>query len=436
MKVLSLSTTDIGGGAAKAAFRIHQGLRALGVDSRMVVMDKQSGEFHVHELNRWKRLRGMTLGKLEALWVAGHKYCDRSALFSPAFLSANPDFSMEEWRPDLVHLHWINGGFLSTRGLSKIEVPVVWSLHDMWPFTGGCHYDQGCGQYVHRCGACPSLGSSREKDLSHRIFLSKARLFAGKRNIYPVASSNWLADCAAASRLMAGLPVSVIPTGVDITTFKPLDQATAREILGLPQDRTWALFGALHGTKDPRKGFQLLEQVMQRFDPSTLGWLILGESAPPSLPQDGFSRFFAGRLRDEVSMALWYAAADFTVLPSLQENLANMGLESLACGTPVVAFDLGGNPDMIDPLSNGYLAREMDLNDLAAGIQWGLHMAGNPGVRDRARLKAVRCFSHLRTARHYEELFRKILEHPSDQRVAPPRIRVSTAIEYNKLSLT
>ncbi len=327
-------------------------------------------------------------------------------MFSPAWVPATGLVKrINSSDADVVHMHWVNGGMLRIEDLKSITKPIVWSLHDMWPFTGGCHYDEHCGRYSSHCGACPVLDSSMEKDLSYRIFERKRKAFGTMAPMTFVGLSNWMAECARESRLLEGHSVVQLPNPIDTNVFKPVDQRVARDILGLPLDRPLILFGAVNATADPRKGFEHLSKALDELPSGSVELAIFGSSRPLVPPRLGHPMHYLGRLNDDISLSLLYSAADVTVVPSLQENLSNTIVESLACGTPAVAFSIGGNPDMIDHLHNGYLAKAFDPSDLAIGIRHILDQRAQGQFHTNARAVAVERFALERVAQRYLQLY-------------------------------
>lgn len=324
--------------------------------------------------------------------------------------------TMERINPDIVHLHWIAGGFVPIHSFRALRRPLVWTMHDMWTFTGGCHLDDGCSRYVSRCGACPQLGSSREHDLSRLVWWLKARSWRHVPLVI-VSPSRWLANLARSSGLLHRSRIEVIPNGLDLHAFKPLDKHFARRALGLPQDGQLLIFGAMGATEDRRKGFDMLLQVLQRLRVSmrdTLRVGVFGGAASQSSPDIPFPMHFLGRLHDDASLALLYSAADVMVVPSKQENLANTIMEPLACGTPVVAFNAGGTPDLIDHKVNGYMAAPDDAADMAEGVAWVLRdIERHRVLSTEARSKCERNFNIVQVADQHLELYVDLLSAPS-----------------------
>ncbi|MBV9174157.1 MAG: glycosyltransferase, partial [Chloroflexi bacterium] len=319
------------------------------------------------------------------------------------------------------HLHWLSTGFVSIESIGKLDGPVVWTLHDMWPFTGGCHYSGECTAYSVACGACPELKSSHSVDLSRLVLLRK--LAAWKRlNLTVVAPTAWLARRARASRLFGSRPVEVIPLGIDTSTYRPVPIPLARELLGLPQDAKVVLFGALGG--DYRKGRDLLDAALARADQSRatgdLQLIVFGSAGTTRSSDASTTRTrYLGHLTDDLSLAVAYSAADVMVVPSREDNFPLTALEALACGTPVVGFDSTGLADMVDHCQTGYLARSFDPDDLWRGIQWVLEDdARRRALAQQARDKAVRDFAIEKVAMAYRNLYQRVTS-ASASRLAP-----------------
>lgn len=414
MKVLILSSFDIKGGAARAAFHLHQALRKIGLQSSMLVQQKFSDDPWVHCMIPAK---GAWLADirtfLDAVPTKWHKGKMRS-LFSPAWLySSRLVRKINESDADIVHLHWINNGFLRLEDIAKIEKPLVWTLHDMWAFTGGCHYDAECGKYNQSCGACPVLGSSNPKDLSSRVLRRKASAWENTA-LTILATSNWLADCARSSTALGNCNVQVLPNSIDDGRYKPIDRTTARKAFGLPLDKKLILFSAVSADKDHRKGMRYLLPALEKVISSNHGnqiqTIILGASEFDENKAQELNAHYIGYLNDDISQVLLYSAADLVVAPSLQENLSNTVMESLACGTPVVAFNIGGMPDMIEHQVNGYLVDGMNANNLSEGIAWVLADDGRLDELSLAARKSVlNRFGMEQVGHQYEALYQNIL---------------------------
>lgn len=376
IKPLLISASDINGGAARAAYRLHQGLQNIAVDSQMLVQNKQSDDYTVIAPER-KVSKG--IGKLkptlDSLPLQLYPQRDRST-YSVQWLPDNLAAQVAQLNPDIINLHWINAGYMQIETLAKFKKPIIWTLHDMWAFTGGCHYNKDCTNYTESCGACPQLYSNKEKDLSNWVWRRKAKAWKDL-NLTIVTPSHWLADYARKSSLFQNLRIEVIANGLDAQVYKPIDQKIARNLLNLPLDRKLVLFGAIKSTSDRRKGFHLLEPALRKLSEdknhkNDVELVIFGASPPSEVPNLGLPIHYLGRLNDDIALALLYSAVDVFIAPSVQDNLPNTVMESLACGTPCIAFDIGGMSDMIEHQQNGYLAKHFDIDDLVRGITWVL----------------------------------------------------------------
>lgn len=414
MNLLLLNTYDNQGGAAIATYRLHRGLRAIGINSNLLVQVKDSDDSSVTgPLARSQKLIAFVRPYLDQ--AATHLYRGRNkVLFTPARLPERLACRVAAFNPDIVHLFWVSNGFLRIESLKKFKRPIVWTLHDMWPFTGGCHYDDECGRFRESCGNCPVLHSERERDLSRSVWERKRVSWEGVP-IVVVATSHWIADMARSSSLFRDRRIEVIPNGLDTDRYKPIDKATARTVYNLPQDKNLVLFSAFSAISDKRKGNQFLVPALEKM--ARAGWgsraelVIIGASRPENPPDLGMQVHYMGHLHDEISQVLLYSAADVLVAPSMQENLSNTVMESLACGTPVVAFNIGGMPDMIDHQINGYLAKPFESDDLAEGIMWVLENSGRRGLlAQRARQTVLERYALKTVADRYLALYQSLLK--------------------------
>jgi len=412
VNILHLNFYDTEGGAARAAYRLHSGLQERGLESRMLVLRKSSDDPSVTRLpGGLGGLFAHSLSLLDHLPLRLHPARQRTP-WGVGWFPHGLAGQVRRLQPDVVHLHWVSAGFMPIRALAKFRHPIVWTLHDMWPFTGGCHYAGDCTRYQESCGACPMLGSSTERDVSRWMWRKKRKHWAGL-DLTIVTPSRWLADCARASSILRDTRVEVIPNGLRLDRYRPVEQRLARELLGLPTDRKLVLYGAVRATSDARKGFTHLQAALQHLaadrQADGVEAIVFGASTPANPPDLGLRTRYVGHLHDDVSLALLYAAADVFVAPSLQDNLPNTIVEALACGVPCVAFDVGGMPDLIDHRRTGYLARPFDSADLAAGIAWVTQHGGWEELSRQAREKAEKAYGLERMARRYSELYQELV---------------------------
>jgi len=416
MKVLHLSTTDIKGGASRGSYSLHKALVRSGVDSLILVADKSSDDFTViNAYTKSQKFFNQVKSKIEQINVNNYlNKASNSSLFSAPWIPRDMENQITKINPDIIHLHWVCGGFLSPETLQKFRnIPIVWTLRDMWAFTGGCHYSQACDRFQNSCGNCPILGSEVDNDLSKKIWTQKQRAWESL-NITIVGISHWLTDCARTSSLFRNKRIELIHNALDERIYKPISQKIAREILNIDQDKNIILFGALNALKDERKGFMYLVQALKKLSEQGLGetaeLIIFGASAPKDSPQLGMKTHYLGVLQDDVTLALTYCAADVMVTPSLEEAFGKTAMESLACGVPVVCFDTTGLKDIVDHKINGYLAECFSAHDLAQGIAWVLEDKVRwRSLSQRSREKVEAEFTLKIQADNYLSLYHRLI---------------------------
>lgn len=413
MKVCLVSQSDGKAGGFAAAYRLHQGLRQSGVNATMIVEDKQRDDFNILSpkskiAKGWAKLVP-TLDALPLLLYPQRESGNYSVQWIPDTVSAR----IARIAPDIINLHWINAGYLQVENIAKFKKPIVWTLHDMWAFTGGCHYNGECDRYTKSCGSCPQLHSNSDWDISRLLWQRKAKAWKHLKNLTIVTPSAWLAKQARASSLFQGLRIEVIPNAVDTQIYKPVNKKIAKHLLGLPSDKQIILFGASNATGDRRKGFHLLLPALQQLSQShkqQIEIVVFGASQPSNPPDFGFKTYYLGKLYDDISLSLIYAAADVFVAPSIQDNLPNTVMEALACSTPCVAFNIGGMPDLVDHRQCGYLAQPFIVNDLAHGIYWVLE---NPErhwqLAKNARKKVENSFTFRIQSNRYLEIYNQAI---------------------------
>jgi glycosyltransferase involved in cell wall biosynthesis len=417
MKILLLNTSDLEGGAARAAFRLHKGLQKVGLESQMLVQSQISDDSAVISPNSSLEKEMMHLKAiLEGLPLKLYPSRQRTN-YSLQWLPDRIPKKLAAIEPDIVNIHWINGGYLQIETIAKFNRPIVWTLHDMWAFTGGCHYTQDCDRYTSSCGACPQLNSKSDWDLSRWIWQRKAKAWQNL-NLTIVTPSHWLAKCAGNSPLLAKSRIEVIPNGLNLNVYKPLDKSLAKNLLGLPQNKHIILFGALWATSDRRKGFHLLLPALQKLSQSpcqnNFHVVVFGASQSETPLDVNFPVQYLGVLHDDISLRLAYSAADLTIVPSTQEAFGQAASESLACGTPVVAFNSTGLQDIVEHQQNGYLAEPFEIEDLARGITWVIEDSQRyVRLCDRAREKAEREFNIELQASRYQTLFQEVKDSPN-----------------------
>jgi len=409
MRPLILSTHDLFGGAARAAYRLHRGLCDHGIDSRMLVQYAKSKDPSI------LRPESKYDIAMSYIWPSIEKFITPSTqqrLFSPAWVPNGTVKNIFQSGADIIHLNWISSAFVSIKSLKKLAYPIVWTLHDMWPFTGGCHYDSDCGKYREICHHCPQLRPTPPIDLARKVFQNKISAWKDL-NLTIVSPSQWLAKEAGKSTLFKDRRIEVIPNGLDIGLYKPIEKKEARSIMGIPLDKKIILFGAMGATSDKRKGYLQLKHAIESLSHTKLKHeieiMIFGEDKTGLFQLFGFPVHYTGKLYDDISLAILYSSADVYVAPSLQENLSCTVMESLACGTPCVAFNIGGMPDMIKHKVNGYLSIPFDTNDLANGIEWVLNNNIDNSQSINARNTACKNYNIDNISQKYIDLYRDLL---------------------------
>ena len=402
MNVLLLNTYPQGG-AGVACRRLQSALRESGTTANLLTASDVG--------NRWRfyaeRLSFLPFER------------DKSVRFSFSLANFGKNIAQHPLvrEADVLHLHWVNQGFLSLkniRQLAELDKPIVWTLHDMWAFTGGCHYSQGCDHFKNECGNCPFLKKPADGDLSNRVWNRKRQFFP--KNIQFVTCSEWLAEVAQSSSLLRDRPVTSIPNPIDTTIFKASGEAERRAFhaeKGIAPDAKVLLFAAMKVSEE-RKGFRFLLEALQilktQHPDFQIEILVLGKAEAESLAALPYPAHALGLVSEQADLARIYGSADVFAIPSLEDNLPNTVMESLACGTPVVGFQTGGIPEMVGHQKEGFIAPQGDSQMLAEGIHW---VTGNETRLENLRLaawqKVEQNYANETVARRYLELYNQLL---------------------------
>lgn len=409
--ILVVNTFEKNGGAARAAYRTFLGVKRVYPGAHYLNLVKEQLRTDISGRYHWS-LKGLLATRLASLdRIPVMRYPNRQPVtFTPAFWANPLRVPLSRFNAKLVHLHWLASSLLRVEELGRLEVPVVWTLHDAWAFTGGCHYAGDCDAYRKQCGTCPHLGSSRDNDLSRALWKRKREAYS-RMNLTVVSPSRWLANLARQSSLFAERRVEVIPNGLDTDVFKPIENRVAKAYLGVDRAHPVLLFGAQWLT-DRRKGGDLLCDAIARLDfPCTL--LTFGEGKLPLAVNERVVVRELGTLSDEISLVMMYSAADVFLCPSREDNLPNTVVESLACGTPCAAFDVNGLPEMIEHRKTGWLAKAFDPADFATGIKWLATHPSPERLREAARDKALAEYSLSVMTERYARLYADLLGHPA-----------------------
>ncbi|MCC8425261.1 glycosyltransferase family 4 protein [Mucilaginibacter sp. UR6-11] len=419
MKISLINTSDAGGGAPAACLRLLKALTGQNVDARLLVQYKKTGDEHVTAIvNSFvTKLKAQLDFLRERIpFILFHEK-DKSVRF--AFSTANVGTDIVK-NPlvagaDIIHLHWTNSGFLSIADLKRLVdtgKPIVWTLHDMWTFTGGCHYSGTCNHFINECGNCPFLRDAGDNDISHSGWLRKAALYAGAKNITFVTCSRWLAGVAKQSSLLKDFRIESIPNPIDINTFLPKDKAAARRQRDIDPSAKIILFGAAN-INDRRKGISYLVEALHILkagypQSEKTEIVIFGKNNHFDVSRLPFKVHELNLIRSQDELADIYSMADVFVTPSLEDNLPNTIMEAMACGTPVVAFNTGGIPEMVDHQQNGYLAGFKSATDMAKGLHEILNAVNAAELSAGARQKVLDNYTNENVAGQYINLYQSI----------------------------
>ncbi|QLG48923.1 glycosyltransferase family 4 protein [Natrinema halophilum] len=419
IQVLHVSSYDKKGGAARAMTRLHAGFTGSDIDSRVLVQIKQGTNSSVIG-------RDSTVGSAlsHARYYINHlpllpvylRGGNITGKFTPVWLPDGIGNNAEIERADLIHLHWV-AGYLEPGTLVEIDSPLVWTLHDMWPITGGCHYNQECDKFAMTtgCGACPQLDSEAPNDLARRQFKRKRDAWRDCE-IHFIAPSEWMADRVRESTLFESPDVTVIPNAINTDFYSPVSRQSACRRFDLPAGKRVLMFGALNSTTDDRKGYtelvEALEFIAAHNDTDDFCIAIFGAEGP--LSKDSVLQKFEtknlGFLTDDELVSA-YSAADIVVVPSKVESFGQTASEAMACGTPVAAFDTSGLRDIVDHKQTGFLAPPNTPTALAEGIRWLCDDTNRlKTLGENARYRAVRQFSTDVVIAQHQRLYRRLLK--------------------------
>lgn len=410
IKILHIVAGGLGGGAARGAYWLHLGLRELGVNSKILTNSKVTlGDENVTTILKTKKskIENMVRSQLDGLPVLFYKN-RKKIIFSTGFIGLNFTKTKEYKEADIIHLHWINGPFVNVKDLSKIDKPIVWTMRDMWPFTGGCHYSLNCDKYKIGCGNCPQLNSNKSFDLSRWVLNRKKKYLPKSMKI--VGISHWLSDEAKKSELFRDFDVKTISNNINSNDFFAIDKNIAKEILGIKTNKKIILAGST-SLKDFYKGFDKYLDAIGQLDKDKYFLCFFGNLDKSVVEKLGFEYKSFGFLYDTVSLRLLYSASNVFVAPSIMDAFGKTLAESMACGTPVVCFNATGPKDIVTHKIDGYFAKPYDATDLANGIEWVLEDSIRWKQLSRnAREKVIKEFDMIKVAEKYKDLYENILK--------------------------
>ncbi|MAL17442.1 MAG: glucosyltransferase [Balneola sp.] len=411
MNVTHLVAGNLNGGAAKGAYILHKGLLNLnqGIQSKILTNSRVTfNDPTIVTINNSKIdwIKVAIRGKIDNLPTRLYRNKEKT-IFSTGIFGY--DFTKHELyqKADIIHLHWINDGFVNMKHLNHVKKPIVWTVRDMWPFTGGCHYSMGCNRYTTGCGQCPQLGSSYENDLSKYVWKRKSKYIP--ENITAVGISPWISEKLNESKLFNNKAVKSIFNNIDCDEFFPVDRDFSKKALKIDTNKKLILVGA-QNPGDYYKGFNKFIDSLKSLDPHKVHLIFFGNLNQNIVEKLNFEYSSFGFLNDSISLRLLYSAADVFVAPSLMEAFGKTIAESMACGTPVVAFNATGPKYMIDHKKTGYLAEPYNPTDLAKGIEWILNDADNILLAKSARNKALKNYDVSIIASKYIRLYESIIK--------------------------
>lgn len=365
MKVVHLSTTD-SGGAYKATRRISESMQSCGIQSEILIRTKTYRD--TNGIDYFSNDFSRIISKIKNV---GNLLLSEGEIVSDYFgtdITKHPLVS----EADVVFLHWVNS-FVSYDVVDKLQFlgkPIIWVMHDMWLFTGGCHCDQYCGKYELGCGNCPLLKKQIENDISKKNFTRKQKMFHNG-NICIVGPSKWIVSCAQNSLITNRQRIERIPNPIDTRKYHPLDRK--KELYNkysLDGKKKIILYGAMNAVGDKNKGFTYLKEAIEKLDKNKYQLVIFGNRTEDLEIKELISTRFLGYIHEEENLIELYNLADVFVCPSQQENYPNSVLEAQACNTPVVAFSIGGITDIVEHKKTGYLCSYGDTDAMARGIEY------------------------------------------------------------------
>jgi glycosyltransferase involved in cell wall biosynthesis len=410
MKILHINHTDSGGGAARAVYRLHKSLNKMKIRSVMIVNKSNLKEkLIVGESTLLHRFLVKFRSKLVRLLVR-MQITKNPINHSPSIFSSKLVKKINSSDADLVNLHWVQNESLSISDISKINKPLIWTLHDMWAFCGAEHLSwDNRWKYGY-------FKNNRPKhefgfDINRWTWQRKKKYW--KDPIQIIAPSNWIGAHVKNSSLMSSWPMEVIHNPINTDFWKPSNKMLSRKILGLPKHSLLLLFGAVYGDKDHHKGFDLLLDALGKLksNPITkkLELVFFGKYNHKNYEKINFPIHNMGYIKNDKILRALYNAANGVIIPSRQDNLPNNGLEAHACGVPIIAFNTGGLADIIEHNKTGYLAKTFDTKDLAKGISWVLNKKNKILLGRNARERAIEKFSQQVVIKQYQSIYEKVL---------------------------
>ncbi|WP_345954870.1 glycosyltransferase [Mucilaginibacter sp. PAMB04168] len=422
LKVVHINTYDGNGGAGRACLRLNKALLAENIDSKVIVHYKFGKNPLILTFNSTAVQKAYTAATIVLERIIAKRLLKplKRTPFSFTWFGRSVINHPDVKAADVIHLHWVNHSFLNPKHLAELatlDKPIIWTFHDSNGFTGGCHVRYTCDHFVRQCGYCPLLKKADADDASHKIWQQKHDAYQQlKFNV--IAPSNWMLNSVLVSSLMQDKPAIQIPNTLETDVFKPADKVWAKEQLGLPKDKFIFLTGFMPSRKDLHKGtsylLESLELLKEKLGVSAdkVELVVFGNRNAKDVPEFSFKTNFLGTINDDARLAMCYAAADAFLIPSLEDNLPYTVMESLACGTPVVAFTTGGIPDMVEHQQSGYLAEYRSSKSFAEGMEWILTHPDKASLQKQARNAVIERYSEKVIAQKHLQLYQQVVNKP------------------------
>jgi glycosyltransferase involved in cell wall biosynthesis len=410
MKILHVVHTDIGGGASRAVIRLHQSLLMLKIDSYVLVQNKKSDNYRILNVNSLvNKLLYLFRFYLSKLILKSFFKTDNQSLHSLQLFSSSLVRYINNSDFDIIHLHWFQHEMLSISDIGKLNKPIVWTLHDMWPFCG-CEHITDTNR--HLFGYMKSNRPLHEKGVDFNLFTWRIKKKYWQNKLQLVAPSKWMAEEASSSLLFDSWPIMTIPNTLDTSTYKPISKSISRNLFNFGLNEVIILFGAVQGGKYYNKGFDLLQQALEylylNYKNLSFSIVVFGQSEPSEKSIINYPIKYMGTLNDDLTLALLYSASDMLLVPSRIESFCQTASESQSCGTPVVGFNTTGLRSTVKHLETGYLAEAFDIVDFARGILWVLEQDSTV-LSNNARSFASENFDLKVVGKSHINLYNKIL---------------------------
>ncbi len=415
-KIAMLSYHQSNGGAAIACNRLVKSLRDAGAKVNHLTQEGKTGNgVDLIGKNFWNRMSNFLRFIAERLYfLPFEKNKSIRFLFNPGIFGQNIAQHTAIQSADIIHLHFTNFGFLSAKNIEQLcslNKPVVWTLHDMWAFTGGCHHSGNCENYQESCGNCIEfIKNPNPNDLSHQLWMKKFKAFRQK-NLSIITCSDWLQNRAKKSSILMDQTIISLPNTLDLEQiFVPGHKKTAKRTLGLSENIPLVLFVAVRPNA-VKKGFNEFIEVVKKLENKTPFQIGIVGNVIDKKPFEKINQqiHFFGHIDSPEKLAAIYQASDCYVTTSLEENLPNTIMEAMSCGTPCIGFQVGGIPEMIDHLINGYVAKSFDTQDFADGVEWILNQDATIG--ENARKKSETHYSETIVAQKHLQFYQSCLQH-------------------------